>query len=55
MNSMNKSRQNNVNSNIESYEIKDSFGDNILENLNKYRRMALGESSMSQSMFGQKK
>ena len=32
-----------------SSELKDSYGDNILKNLNKYRKMALGESSMSQN------
>ena len=54
-NSMNKSKQNynNIN-NMESYELNDSFGDKILQNLNKYRKMALGENSVSQSLSGQK-
>jgi len=53
-NSMNKSKQNFTNNNMVSCELEDSYGDNILENLNKYRKMALGESSMSQSILGQK-
>ena len=32
-----------------SSELKDSYGDKILQNLNKYRKMALGESSSSQN------
>ena len=28
-----------------SSELNDSYGDNILKNLNKYRKMALGEST----------
>ena len=32
-----------------SSELKDSYGDKILQNLNKYRKMALGESSLSQN------
>ena len=42
----------NINNNrnlLMSSELKDSYGDNILQNLNKYRKMALGESSMSQN------
>ena len=52
--SMNKSKKNEINNNMVSCDINDSFGDNILQNLNKYRKMALGESSISQSMAGQK-
>ena len=51
-NSRKESKQ--VNNNLISCDISDSFGDNILQNLNKYRKMALGESSMSQSISGQK-
>ena len=32
-----------------SSELKDSYGDKILQNLNKYRKMALGESSFNQN------
>ena len=32
-----------------SSELKDSYGDKILQNLNKYRKMALGESSLIQN------
>ena len=63
-NSLNKSNKNNmskdfnmsknINTNMVSGDINDSFGDKILQNLNKYRKMALGESSVSQSMFGNK-
>ena len=42
----NKSTNKNV---LMSSELKDSYGDNILKNLNKYRKMALGESTMSQN------
>ena len=55
-NSINKSnaskRTNNIN--MVSSELEDSYGDNIIKNLDKYRRMALEESNMSQSMFGKK-
>ena len=44
--SENKNENKNV---LMSSELKDSYGDNILKNLNKYRKMALGESSMSQN------
>ena len=55
-NSINKSsaskKKNNIN--MISSELEDSYGDNIIKNLDKYRRMALEESNMSQSMFGKK-
>ena len=55
LNSINKSRQNITNNNMMiSGDLNDSFGDNILQNLNKYRKMALGEASMSQSLVGKK-
>ena len=53
-NSFKKENENNEEGNGEenknvlmSSELKDSYGDKILQNLNKYRRMALGESSLS--------
>ena len=43
-----KNESNNKNV-LMSSELNDSYGDNILKNLNKYRKMALGESSLSQN------
>jgi hypothetical protein len=51
-NDMEENKQ--INNNIISCDISDSYGDNILQNLNKYRKMALGESSLGQSISGQK-
>ena len=38
-----------INNNMISYEIEDSYGDNIIKNLDKFRRLALEESNLSQS------
>ena len=46
----NNDYNNNINKNVlMSSELNDSYGDNILKNLNKYRKMALGESTISQN------
>ena len=46
----NYDNNNNINKNVlMSSELNDSYGDNILKNLNKYRKMALGESTTSQN------
>ena len=53
--SKNIDNNNNYNNNsikknvLMSSELNDSYGDNILKNLNKYRKMALGECTISQN------
>ena len=43
-----------INNNMISYELEDSYGDKIIKNLDKFRRLALEESNLSQSIYGQK-
>ena len=43
-----------INNNMISSELEDSYGDNIIKNLDKFRRLALEESNISQSIYDQK-